>query len=217
VATDSPSIIPDNIQRWYVEWANGLDSAGNDSGPAAERLRDPKTLSLLFECMQFAINGSRNIDRFKKHIFYDKELGEATFDRFNEAYQERNYKPIHSLPPITPDVMARVGGHETIRLLHSVMGLMDEVGELMTPLLNYIYFGEPLDMTNVFEEYGDMLWYMALGCRFFSTQDFAYFMIGNYVKLNDRYPEGAWTKDRALNRDLERERKGLEGSEGTDG
>ena len=39
-----------------------------------------------------------------------------------------------------------------IRLNHAVIGMMGEVGELVSQLEKWIYYGRPLDVVNVSEE-----------------------------------------------------------------
>lgn len=96
-----------------------------------------------------------------------------------------------------------------IEALHGAMGIMTEAGELMDVYKKFIMYGKPVDVPNVKEEIGDILWYIALICHFhgISLEDA---MITNIAKLRARYPE-KFTEDKALNRDLNIERKILEG------
>lgn len=73
------------------------------------------------------------------------------------------------------------------RLGHAVLGLADEVGELAKTVKAHLYYGKPLDRTNVAEELGDLLWFAQLAATAvgFSLGDIA---TANLEKLRLRYP-----------------------------
>ena len=80
---------------------------------------------------------------------------------------------------------------QPIRLNHSVIGLAGEVGELASRIQKWIYYGKPLDeaaLTNLAEEYGDCLWYIAEGLNALGL-DMGKVMEANIAKLRIRYPE----------------------------
>lgn len=94
------------------------------------------------------------------------------------------------------------------RLFHGAMGMDTEQAELMDMLKKHFIYGKQLDEVNVLEECGDGLWYIALAldaCGF--TLEEA--MVKNIEKLRKRYPD-KFSPEKALNRDLEGERKVLE-------
>lgn len=96
----------------------------------------------------------------------------------------------------------------TSRLFHAAMGMCTESGEFMDALKKHAIYGKPLDLTNLVEEAGDCLWYIALMLNSLGvTVEDA--MARNISKLRARYPE-AFTSERALERDLDAERKALE-------
>ena len=98
--------------------------------------------------------------------------------------------------------------NQETRLLHSILGLCDEVGELTKALKALLFYGKELDYVNLKEEYGDVLWYTSLGIDSIqSTLDSV--MKANIEKLKIRYPE-KFTKEDALNRNTGEERKELE-------
>jgi NTP pyrophosphatase (non-canonical NTP hydrolase) len=73
-------------------------------------------------------------------------------------------------------------------LLHGVLGLTGEVGELAGAVERYGWYKQDFDRTNVIEELGDALWYIgeicdALGIRMSQVMDL------NIKKLCKRYPE----------------------------
>ena len=92
-----------------------------------------------------------------------------------------------------------------VRLNHAVLGLCGEVGELAAAIERWIYYGQPLDETNLQEELGDCLWYMAEACNAagFSLEAI---MEANIQKLQKRYPE-KFSESQAVeeNRDREKE------------
>ena len=50
------------------------------------------------------------------------------------------------------------------RTLHAVAGIVTEAGELQDALKKHLFYGRPLDRTNLIEELGDLMWYVALLC-----------------------------------------------------
>lgn len=93
-------------------------------------------------------------------------------------------------------------------LLHGGMGVATEAGELLDVIKKHHAYGKEIDLVNLREEIGDVLWYLALLCRATGTtlDQVAY---RNIDKLRVRYPQ-KFTTINALNRDLETERRSLE-------
>lgn len=74
------------------------------------------------------------------------------------------------------------------------MGLAGEIGEVIDIMKKYIYQGKDLDITDVIEEVGDVLWYIANFCNVNNiTMDEC--MESNIKKLRKRFPNGFTTKD----------------------
>lgn len=96
-----------------------------------------------------------------------------------------------------------------IRLLHAGVGLATEAGEFVDVVKKHIFYGKPLDLTNLREEVGDVLWYLAVACDALGTS-FEAEMERNISKLRSRYPE-AFDSARACTRNLAAERAVLEG------
>ena len=94
-------------------------------------------------------------------------------------------------------------------LLHGAIGIATEAGELLDALKRSIYYGQPLDRTNLVEELGDLEWYMAILREALGVTQGEVQRI-NIEKLRARYPE-KFTSLHALHRDLEKERDVLEG------
>lgn len=97
-------------------------------------------------------------------------------------------------------------------LLHSVLGLTTETGELANTIkVHFAYKNkeDKLDIVNIVEEFGDLLWYIAIGLNSVgSSIDEA--MEKNIAKLSARYKSGKFSADDALRRDLHKERSVLE-------
>lgn len=95
------------------------------------------------------------------------------------------------------------------KLTHAAFGLSSEVGEFNDSLKRWLYYGQRLDETNLSEELGDILWYVALAC---SALDISLegVMERNISKLRIRYPE-KYEDVLAVeeNRDRDAERKTL--------
>lgn len=106
-------------------------------------------------------------------------------------------------------VYKRLNDFKTVRFLHAAMGICTETGELMDALKKHLIYGKELDLVNIVEEVGDLFWYIAILADAFNFT-FEDSMEKNLAKLKARYPNNFTEKD-ALLRDLEKERKILEG------
>lgn len=73
-------------------------------------------------------------------------------------------------------------------LLHAILGISGEAGELVDGFKKSLIYNKPLDVENLKEEAGDILWYMALLLRTIDTT-FEEVMAANIAKLRIRYPE----------------------------
>lgn len=95
------------------------------------------------------------------------------------------------------------------QMLHGILGVTSEAGELSDHLKRHIFYKTPFDKGNVKEELGDLLWYIALICRAIDVtiEDV---MEANIKKLKKRYPEG-FTEERAIVRDLAKEKEVFDG------
>lgn len=93
-------------------------------------------------------------------------------------------------------------------LIHSQLGMSSEVGEFADALKKSLYYVRPLDETNLAEELGDILWYMALAATALGV-DLSIVAEANIAKLSARYPEKFGDLG-AINRDTEAEHNVLE-------
>ena len=106
------------------------------------------------------------------------------------------------------NIANRLQSKSMIRILHSALGLSTEAGEILDAVKKHVYYGKELDKVNLFEEVGDLFWYLAvmadeLG---FSFEDA---MKKNNEKLEARYGS-RFSSDKAIDRDLNKERTVLE-------
>ena len=131
-----------------------------------------------------------NIDDLKKFIYYGKPM---------EGVQTETLPGIDTTTTYIPE--------DKIRLLHAGLGLLTEAQEFLIPILESIMRATPLDTVNLKEELGDAMWYQAIACDVLGTT-FEIEQERNIAKLSARYPD-KFTEDKAINRDLETERKVL--------
>lgn len=110
--------------------------------------------------------------------------------------------------PDYAEVARRLKDPNIVRLLHAGIGMATEAGEYLDGLKKFIYYGKPLDRVNLREEIGDASWYQRIGASALKDT-FLGTIIQNIRKLVIRFPE-KFTQDKALNRNLEEERKLLE-------
>lgn len=112
--------------------------------------------------------------------------------------------------PVTDDVVSRLQEHDTIRLLHAVMGLGDEAGELIKAVKDHVFYGKKLDRLNLVEELGDVRWFMAVACDVLGVT-MADVECANLAKLRRRYGEN-FSKAGAVDRDTSEESMALQGA-----
>lgn len=105
-------------------------------------------------------------------------------------------------------VKSRVSTDQMIRLLHGSIGMATESGEILDQIKKHAFYGKELDIINLIEECGDMLWYISIvldACE----SSFGESMSKNIAKLKARYGE-KFSNESAINRDLDTERNILE-------
>lgn len=98
--------------------------------------------------------------------------------------------------------------YSTERLVHACFGMQTETAEFTDAVKKALFYGKDLDTTNLKEELGDLMWYMAIAMEELGT-DFETEANRVINKLKVRYPE-KFTNELAENRDLEAERRVLE-------
>ena len=137
------------------------------------------------------------VDAIKKALFYGKPY----------SAPQRLINAAASLPePI------RAKGFSfnavPVDVQHAILGVFTEGAELVEALGISAVDGEPLDLVNLDEEFGDILWYVAVYCdhRGISIEDL---MAKNIAKLRARFPD-RFSTEKAIHRNLDAERKELE-------
>ena len=82
---------------------------------------------------------------------------------------------------------AKKSGDRNYNLTHAALGLAGEAGEFVDAVKKAAIYGKPLDVDNLREEMGDLLWYVALACESLGVNmgDVAQ---QNIDKLKRRYP-----------------------------
>lgn len=91
---------------------------------------------------------------------------------------------------------------------HMLFGMMTELGELVDTYKKHYAYGKELDLVNVMEEMGDIMWYWAGMCTITGINTSGTLQV-NIDKLIARYPD-KFEKELALIRDLEKERQILD-------
>jgi phosphoribosyl-ATP pyrophosphohydrolase len=81
-----------------------------------------------------------------------------------------------------------------LRLIHASIGMSGEAGEIVDALKKVMMYGSRLDIENLKEECGDVLWYMAIMLDALGSS-FEEVMQMNADKLAKRYPNGFNEKD----------------------
>ena len=84
------------------------------------------------------------------------------------------------------------------RILHAVLGLNGEAGEVAEHIKKSVFHGHDYDLGVMEKELGDVLYYIAVLCYEFAL-DLDDVASVNIEKLRKRYPDG-WDKERSINR-----------------
>ena len=132
------------------------------------------------------------LDEVKKSLFYGKP-NSFVFIKNRPGQVQWDDQDCMGVDP---------GAH---KILHGVLGIATEAGELVEGILKG---GGNIDKTNMLEEVGDLLWYVAILADALGMGIEEAMMV-NINKLRKRFPEG-FTEHHALNRDLDAERAVLE-------
>ena len=99
------------------------------------------------------------------------------------------------------------GASRRDRLLHAALGLVTESGEIADTMKRALFYESHIDETNLIEEAGDVLWYLAVLLDALSSS-FDEAMEANVAKLRMRYP-GRFSPQEAQHRDVEAEEQAM--------
>lgn len=145
---------------------------------------DKVSKTFVNETLVRVLDDLADLDAIKKKLFYNKGQ-DVTGDPLSDYTQKE------------------------LDVMHGIIGIATEAGELLEQLFAFLFYNDEFDEVNIKEELGDIFWYQALlaknlGFTFEEIQDTV------LKKLKHRYPD-SFTSEAAINRDLDGERKILEG------
>ena len=147
------------------------------------------------DALQAFIIAAERMDLYKKVLFRGRQPSEI------------------GLPmPTKGESLADYVALEDLDLLHGVVGVATESGELCEVILAYTNKCDPIDRVNVCEEIGDELWYLSRIVKWGKTS-FDDEMHRNIRKLRARHTETGFDVERDKLRDLDAERAILEHTE----
>lgn len=160
----------------------------------------------VFQDLKAALVGLGNVlDQIKKNSFYKKPFKHTDIQTdllAGSVYSANIEKNLWTswIDPLTLEAR-NVEVAVNPRLFHSIVGIVTEAVELLEALdLNK----SALDTVNLREEFGDLLWYIAIGVDE-TGGDFEGVMERVIAKLRARFPE-KFNSEHAINRDLVKER-----------
>ncbi len=159
------------------------------------------------------IAASELLDFYKKNIYYNKYVDPHKWHNTLTALEEATSQIRNDCPAGPCSGTARGGSgqdvlHVDTRLLHAIIGIATESGELTGALLSHLNHVAPLDYVNVQEELGDLNWYHAIAVDAMQAS-WGAIQVTNIEKLRKRFPD-KFSNDEAINRDLVSERQILE-------
>ena len=166
-----------------------------------KKLQDDEVLVAFLYALKDFSKAAARLDALKKTLIYGKTL--ATEDTVETRAM---------FTPGFDQIRARLAFPPYRRLLHAILGIATEGGELVDALQVFFKTGE-FDFKNLLEESGDCKWYGAILddviCDYLNSNNPEQVFRANIAKLKARYPE-KFTEAAALHRDLEAEAKTLE-------
>lgn len=139
---------------------------------------------------------------------YQIEAARTEAAKMHPVFQRLASPAVNDSQGSAPNVAQEHRKYPIVRLTHAALGLCTEAGEFNDALKRHIFYGAPLDRTNLIEEVGDILWYLnislnVVGSSFDEATD------ANIAKLSKRFPE-KFTELLATQRNLAVERAALE-------
>lgn len=104
--------------------------------------------------------------------------------------------------------MASLSGGYSEDLMHAVIGIASESGELLDAIKKNFAYGKPLNQENLLEEAGDLLFYFTALCLI-QSWTLEQVAAANMNKLMKRYPDGVFNALHAIQRLDKQEATGL--------
>lgn len=167
--------------------------------------------------LQLMQHSAEVVDAIKKQSFYNRSINSLTVNHHIEE-AIKALRSIQNLLAAPGRIQYEDGIPVSVSLqkndvpfvidaFHGAVGVFSEAGELAEALLKGIDTNQ-YDYVNFAEEFGDVMWYVAVGVSGVGG-DLGQIMQNNIDKLAKRYPD-KYSDDYANNRDLVAERKILE-------
>ena len=97
------------------------------------------------------------------------------------------------------DKIAKEMSPSKAHILHMVVGISGEAGELLDAVKKWAIYNKPLDRENILEELGDIEFYLE-GFRQAIGATRETILNNNIAKLSDRYSSGSYSDDQAISR-----------------
>ena len=169
---------------------------------------------LIVNLLNIFVCAGNMLDQVKKHTFYGKEYDTNKFNGdFQSIINTLQHLTIIQINGTKEDMGEEVIPEIDPRIFHAVMGIATEASEMSEALYKALT-NQGVDLVNLREENGDLNWYQAI--FYDAMKELGYEgtwdddLEKNIAKLNKiRYPDG-FDKDKAINRDLKKEREILE-------
>lgn len=158
------------------------------------------------------------LDQIKKNTFYKKPFNTI---ELRKNVEEAKYAVARLSDQLSYSWNKEAPTEFDTRIFHSVVGITTEAVELLQALKINPYHTDKLltrdlgnapaqlDFINIREEFGDLMWYIAIGVDQ-TGGDFDAVLDRVIAKLKARFPNKFNSED-AINRDLDKERAILEG------
>lgn len=207
VLHSTPFVVDNNLERTFPVTSDNYAHLASRTEPveSSDYHMPTDAFHLFSDIVKTSLAACQAAGKLKRSIFYGDpdidvdDVHTAMSQTIVRASEAPNGQDLQKLKSITPTRK---------RLLHSVLGVLDEVGEFTAALVNHILYDEGYDEVNVLEEIGDANWYFSIPINL-SEKTLTYVLLANNQKLFARYPE-KFTQELALNRNLRAEREELE-------
>lgn len=151
-------------------------------------------------------------DLLKKQLYYGRTI---TADQYRSAVEDVRIQLELLEQSLDVSLVYNNPLPYNVRILHGTLGRISEDGEMLDALLEVAHDDQAtLDLTNLIEEAGDGLWYTAeqiSGVQALTGADAHDIAARNIAKLKIRYSD-RFDGDSSIERDLEAERRAVEGA-----
>lgn len=188
---------------------NALRTESNNFEKIRARLHHKPVAVALFNKLGVIAKELQELDQIKKYLFYGKEAP------YLVKFEQESFGMLKAGFPVEVEryitkALVLIDSEKLIRVLHSVVGMNTESGELIEALIKACETNGEIDVVNFKEEIGDVNWYEAVGADAlgFEVDDANEAVI---KKLKNRFPN-KFDESHAINRDLKTERETLEGN-----